>query len=80
MTTKLKKVANKVDPDLLTLLDQAREQVLAGKVLGLVVLSNNIANEYTYASAGDMHMSEVLNAFGSWEFDQRIREWQELNK
>jgi hypothetical protein len=75
----LKAVKPKVNQDLVTLMNQIMEQVLSGQVTGIVMLTNNVANEYNYGSAGDMQMSEVMNAFASWEFDQRIEAWKEQN-
>lgn len=76
----LKAVKPKVDEDIVTLMNQLMEAVLSGNVTGVVILTNNLSNEYSHASAGDMQMSEILNAFHSWEFDQRIQAWQELNR
>lgn len=76
----LREQKRKVDEDLVTLMNQVMEQVLSGDITGIVVLTNNVANEYNYGSAGDMQMSEVCNSFASWEFDQRLRAWQELNR
>ena len=76
----LKKAEPKIDQDLVNLLNQAMEMVLKGEVLGIVMLTSNVANEYNYASAGDMQMSEVVNAFHGWEFDQRVKLWMEQNK
>lgn len=70
----------KIDQDLVTLLNQTMEQVLSGEVLGLVVLTANRANDYNYGAAGEMQMSEVVNAFHGWEFDQRVRAWMENNR
>jgi hypothetical protein len=70
----------KVDQDLVKLLNQTMEQVLAGEVLGLVVLTANRANDYNYGAAGDMQLSEVMNSFHAFEFDQRVRAWMENNR
>lgn len=76
----LKPVKPQVDQDLVTLLNQAMEAVLSGQIQGIVMLTNNTANEYGYASAGEMQMSEVCNAHEDWVFDQRLRAWKELNQ
>ncbi len=78
--SKVTKLKRSIDPDLVKLMEQLMEQVLAGEIIGITLLTNRIGNEYSYAAAGDMKVSEVVNAFRSWEFDQRIADWQGMNK
>lgn len=75
--TKLKSLKKPVNKNLVILLEAALERVKDGNVQGIVMLLNNETNEYSFASAGDMEMSEVLNVFGQWEFDQRMEQWKQ---
>lgn len=77
--SKIRSIKRPVNKDVVTLLEQLMEQVLQGEIIGVTLLTNRVGNEYSYAAAGDMQVSEVINAFRSWEFDQRMQDWKSLN-
>lgn len=78
--TKLKSLKKPVNKNLVVLLEALLDRVKDGNVQGIVVLMNTEGVDYSFASAGDMAMSEVLNVFGQWEFDQRMSQWTETNR
>jgi len=75
---KLVQLKKPVDKDLVTILESALEQVKSGEIIGLVLLVNRTGDEYQHAAAGDMAMSEAVNTFRSWEFDQRMMAWKAM--
>lgn len=79
-TKKLSVIKRNVDPDLVHLLETALKQAKAGEIKGAVVLINRYGDEYQHAAAGDMKMSEVVNAFESWKFDQHMMAYKEYRK
>lgn len=75
---KLVQLKKPVDKDLVTILESALEQAKSGEIIGLVLLINRAGDEYQHAAAGDMAMSEAVNTFRSWEFDQRMMAWRAM--
>jgi hypothetical protein len=74
--SKLKSLKHPVNKDLVELLNAAMEKVLKGEIIGITMLTNHIGNEYSHEWAGEMKMSEVVNVFHEWEFNQRVKSWQ----
>jgi len=61
-----------VDPNLLQLVDNLREAVLDGRVIGCVALMNLRGNEFQHMAAGSMNFSDILLGFESFKFDNLI--------
>lgn len=78
--SKLRSLKRPVDKALVELLEVAMEKVLSGEIKGIVMLTNHVGDEYSHEWAGQMKMSEVVNTFGAWEFDQRLKAWNRQNE
>lgn len=74
--SKLRPIKHPVNQALVELLNVAMEKVLKGEIIGITMLTNHIGNEYSHEWAGEMKMSEVVNVFHEWEFNQRVKSWQ----
>lgn len=78
--SKLRSLKRPVDKALVELLEITMEKVLSGEIKGLVMLTNHVGDEYSHEWAGVMKMSEVVNTFHAWEFDQRLKAWKQQNE
>lgn len=70
----LRKVDKSVDQALLKLLDDVRDLVLKGEVIGITVFASVTGRELLDGSAGDMNFSELLLAFENWKWKQLFKQ------
>lgn len=78
--SKISKLSRPIDQNLVQTLEKAVEMAKSGEIIGIVMLVNMAAREFSHTAGGDMEFSEVLLAFESFKFDQLAMAWSEGQK